>query len=425
MSTAGGPKLAGIGRSGDSDIVLCLDTHDAASYPGEPVANAIWTTTGNIASSWATGDATWATDTVVNMKTPVGTKANEMWMSKSGNNGFYGSPNVCRLTSSGWTSDSTKPYYYALWITTDQWSQLDSSTYKYVTGSNGWPGFSATSYKCTVGGREWRYYKGYISAASNNSSGTEYFTFFKNGTWSEDLIFYTAGTMVHNNGNYAVPFQAGPGAGYARGTTDAWKDLSGHSNDGDFTNTTDTGVDNLRDENVIFPIENNYIDFDGTDDYVNMGDTATLGGLPGLTMQAWARPESGIADYDIIFNKENEYEMAWGGNGLKTAIYTNTSGWWWSSTASSFPTGQWSHVVATWNGTDIKQYINGELKTSQSQGGSYTNDANQPLYLGRRSSASPSYFWCGKLAVAQVYKIALSGAQIKANFNAQRSRFGV
>jgi len=230
---------------------------------------------------------------------------------------------------------------------------------------------------------------------------------------------------VHNNGNYAVPFQAGPGAGYARGTTDAWKDLSGHSNDGDFTNTTDTGVDNLRDENVIFPIENNYIDFDGTDDYVNMGDTATLGGLPGLTMQAWARPESGIADYDIIFNKENEYEMAWGGNGLITAVKTNTAEWWWSSTASSFPTGQWSHVVVTWNGTDIKQYINGELKTSQSQGGSYTNDANQPLYLGRRSSASPSYFWCGKLAVAQVYKIALSGAQIKANFNAQRSRFGV
>jgi hypothetical protein len=39
MSTAGGPKLYGIGRGGDSDIVLCMDAHDAGSYPGEPTSN--------------------------------------------------------------------------------------------------------------------------------------------------------------------------------------------------------------------------------------------------------------------------------------------------------------------------------------------------------------------------------------------------
>jgi len=43
MSVAGGPKLAGIGRSGDSDIVLCLDTRDAASYPGEPTLIILYT----------------------------------------------------------------------------------------------------------------------------------------------------------------------------------------------------------------------------------------------------------------------------------------------------------------------------------------------------------------------------------------------
>ena len=47
MSTAGGPRLAGIGRSGDSDIVLCLDTHDAASYPGEPATNSSTIFAGN------------------------------------------------------------------------------------------------------------------------------------------------------------------------------------------------------------------------------------------------------------------------------------------------------------------------------------------------------------------------------------------
>jgi len=43
MSTAGGPRLEGIGRGGDSDIVLCMDAHDAGSYPGEPTTNLLST----------------------------------------------------------------------------------------------------------------------------------------------------------------------------------------------------------------------------------------------------------------------------------------------------------------------------------------------------------------------------------------------
>ena len=46
MSTIGGPKIAGMGRSGDSDIVLCMDAHDAGSYPGEPTTNYISSVTG-------------------------------------------------------------------------------------------------------------------------------------------------------------------------------------------------------------------------------------------------------------------------------------------------------------------------------------------------------------------------------------------
>ena len=51
MSTAGGPKLYGIGRGGDSDIVLCMDAHDAGSYPGEPTTNVNTFTLSDSASS--------------------------------------------------------------------------------------------------------------------------------------------------------------------------------------------------------------------------------------------------------------------------------------------------------------------------------------------------------------------------------------
>ena len=41
MSTAGGPRLEGIGRGGDSDLVFCVDAHDAQSYSGEPTSNIV------------------------------------------------------------------------------------------------------------------------------------------------------------------------------------------------------------------------------------------------------------------------------------------------------------------------------------------------------------------------------------------------
>jgi hypothetical protein len=66
MSTAGGPKLHGIGRSGDSDIVLCMDAHDAESYPGEPTTNLFPQPSladSAVGSTWSGSNGTWGTST--------------------------------------------------------------------------------------------------------------------------------------------------------------------------------------------------------------------------------------------------------------------------------------------------------------------------------------------------------------------------
>jgi hypothetical protein len=52
MSSKTGPRLAGIGRSGDSDIVLCMDAHDAGSYPGEPTTNYIKHVAAGFPNGW-------------------------------------------------------------------------------------------------------------------------------------------------------------------------------------------------------------------------------------------------------------------------------------------------------------------------------------------------------------------------------------
>jgi hypothetical protein len=422
MSTAGGPKLHGIGRSGDSDIVLCLDTHDAASYPGEPTTNRMTIYDGNLPNYWNT--TTYSSYTAVNMRTPVGRKAHKLTLDKDGSNGYYGSPNPCRLTSSPSWSNNGLDHYYSMWITTDNWSKLDGATYKYVTGSNGWPGFSATSYKCTAGGREWRFYKGFISAASNTGSGSEYFTFYKSGTYTEDMVFYIAGTMVHQNGNYAVPVVSG-----TRSTTDAWKDLSGHNNDGDFTNTTDTGVGNLRDENVIFPIENNYIDFDGTDDYINLGSGSSLKPTTAMTISVWVNPDSSQNTYaDIGGGHWNNQGYVIQQNGASTNqyyfAYKNTSPAWVSTGTTTLTADTWQHFVITCEfGGTTKHYLNGVETISTSLSGAILYISSEDMFIGHGYTAARCFN--GQIGSYTIYSTALTAQQVKQNFNSQRSRFQV
>jgi len=66
MSTTGGPRLEGIGRTGDSDIVMCIDAHDAGSYPGEPTTNLFpqpSLASSAVGTTWSGTNGTWGTST--------------------------------------------------------------------------------------------------------------------------------------------------------------------------------------------------------------------------------------------------------------------------------------------------------------------------------------------------------------------------
>lgn len=429
MATSGGPRLEGIGRS-SSNLVLCLDAHDAASYPGEPATNRLTVTSDYLPNAW--GTTSHSAYASVNMRTPVGNKAHKLTLDKDGSNGYYGSPNPCRLTSSSWSNNGLD-HYYSIWITTDDWSALDNSTYKYVTGSNGWPNFSATSYKCIAGGREWRLYKGFISNASNTGSGTEYYTFFKNGTYSQDLIFYIAGTMVHQNGNYAVPVASG-----TRSATDAFKDLSKSGNDGTFVNDVKTGVDHARDENVIFPVENCYLDFDGTDDYISIPDDSTLDITGDMTVSCWValdssengnlcllvnkRDASDTASPFYIFfedrSSQNKFGVLLGGGSPNYVVAGSNDNF-------DGVYGKWDHVCFTVSGTTVSLYINGVFDASGTFTGSRQTN-NVPLRLGGQyTNGSNNYMMAGQMADVKIYNKALSAAEIKSNYNQFKGRFGL
>ncbi|MCF7907604.1 MAG: LamG domain-containing protein [Candidatus Omnitrophica bacterium] len=158
--------------------------------------------------------------------------------------------------------------------------------------------------------------------------------------------------------------------------------------------------------------------FDGSNDYVDVANDPTITTLSALTISSWIYPVAGIADYDIIVNKENEYETAWSSNGLRSAIRTDTNGWWWTAGtgAGHLPLNQWTHVVTTWDGAQIKEYINGVLQLTSNQSGNTTRDSGSPLRIGRRSSAAPTYHWRGSIDEVKIWNRALSSREISELF---------
>jgi hypothetical protein len=85
-------------------------------------------------------------------------------------------------------------------------------------------------------------------------------------------------------------------------------------------------------------------------------------------------------------------------------------------------TGQWYHLVGTWDGTTVRLYINGALALSQIDVGTSTR-GGQGIRLMRRWDA-PQY-WGGKLAIVRIYDNDIGSIGVEQNWLANKSRFGL
>jgi hypothetical protein len=171
--------------------------------------------------------------------------------------------------------------------------------------------------------------------------------------------------------------------------------------------------------------QNNALDFDGSNDWVNCGtDTSLAIGGTTITLEAWVYAnawKTNVYEGGIIVKEENTSNLGFmlraGANG-KLNFAIGSGGWQELTTSSSVMSlNTWYHVAATYDGTYTRLYLNGNpidsLKTSINIGQSKTT----PLAIGNHSSTSYSRYWQGKIDEVRIWNITRSHAQIKANMN--------
>lgn len=160
--------------------------------------------------------------------------------------------------------------------------------------------------------------------------------------------------------------------------------------------------------------------FDGTDDYVNMGDPDSLDFTTNITVEAWIK-ETGVRDPNGV-GIVTKHDSGWNGYGLnftdpnKIIFFVD---WGWDgkeASATLVNDGQWHHVVGTYNGTTIRIFVDGVEGTPYS----YSNPIppNPSNFIIGNTDLPGQDFFNGLIDEVAIYNTALSAATISSHYAA-------
>ena len=109
---------------------------------------------------------------------------------------------------------------------------------------------------------------------------------------------------------------------------------------------------------------------------------------------------------------------------LNTGFY-GAGGWNTTSSDYQLPSVGWYHIVGTFDGSNIKLYINNTLTRTQASTNVPTSSGLGIHIMRRWDRGAPEDYWGGGLAVFRIYSGALTTGQINTNYNASKTRFGL
>jgi Concanavalin A-like lectin/glucanases superfamily/Bacterial Ig-like domain/Bacterial Ig domain len=159
------------------------------------------------------------------------------------------------------------------------------------------------------------------------------------------------------------------------------------------------------------------LSFDGADDMVTVPDADSLDLTNGMTLEAWVRP-NGMTGYDSVIMKE-------GAAGLAYALYGQVSSGRPSffvllsrlrgiSGPTSLPNNQWSHLAATFDGANLRLYVNGTQVAVDGRSGAVAPTTGA-LRIG--GTILSSEFYKGDIDEVRVYSRALTAGEIQTDMN--------
>ena len=210
-----------------------------------------------------------------------------------------------------------------------------------------------------------------------------------------------------NTATTATPVPSGPSPvaafSFDEGAGSTVADASGSGNNGALANTS-------------WAVAGKYgkaLSFNGTSSRVTVPNAATLQLGARMTLEAWVSPTVTSAAWrDVIYKGNDNYYLMGttdnggrpGGGGTFGGANANAFG------SSTLPTNTWSYLATSYDGANLRLYVNGTLVATLAKTGAITATTN-PLTIG--SDPIWGQYFSGLIDDVRVYNIALTQAQIQ------------
>ena len=192
---------------------------------------------------------------------------------------------------------------------------------------------------------------------------------------------------------------------FDEGSGNVAADASGNGNDGELVGNPTWVAGNFG----------GALEFDGAASYVNVPHADALSPQTNMTFAAWLKPNVTINAADgayrlmsknndifFLFNYEQIGQL---GFLIKSAAGTNNAV---HSTTAEWTAGQWYHVAGTFDGAELKIYVNGVLEATNAFVGE-TGTSGLDLWIG--ADDLPSFF-PGAIDDIRLYDTALTEVEI-------------
>lgn len=268
----------------------------------------------------------------------------------------------------------------------------------------------------------------YQGFTPNSTAGAEGFDVFDNPTWTInkatksstqnfDLTFTLPSALPSTDGTkYRLlwrPMYSDAGWALVKGQA-----ASVSGNDITFVNLFETGQYMVEQFSTaeVSDVRGNMYALDGANDCIDIGPADDLEGLTALTVETWLKLDN-LSGRQSLIETNDVSSMATSLELASGVVYFYSAGAYFVC-SSALPLNEWTHIAATFDGSSLTVYVNGEAQAGTlygSLGSSLAASFANNLFLGAENGGAQ--FLNGSMDEVRLWNVVRTQEEIRENMH--------